>query len=185
MGEFTEIMQAIEAGDPQASDQLLPLVYDELRKLAGVYLEQEQPGQTLQATALVHEAYLRLTDGEEPASWNSRGHFFAAAAIAIRRILIENARRKRRSKHGGDLVKQSLASDLPVVHANFQEDLLDLHAALEKFAGVHPEAAQVVDLVYFCGLTLPQTAEVMAISPRTVSRHWEYARTWLLREMQG
>jgi RNA polymerase sigma factor (TIGR02999 family) len=183
MSEFTEIMQAIEAGDSQASDQLLPLVYDELRKLAASHLAKEQPGQTLQPTALVHEAYLRLTNGENPGTWNSQGHFFAAAATAIRRILVENARRKQSVKHGGAFTKQPLPDDLPLNSSVFQEDLLALDEALQKFADVHSQAAEVVQLLYFGGLTLPEAAQTLEISPRTVSRHWEYARTWLRREM--
>ena len=184
MSEFTEIMQGIEAGDPQAADRLLPIVYDELRKLAATQLSREQPGQTLQPTALVHEAYLRLTAGAEPTQWNNRGHFFAAAAIAIRRILIENARRKQSLKRGGGLQRHTLDIDPPALPQP-QEDLLVLDEALEKLATASPQAAQLVQLLYFAGLTLPEAAAALDISPRTAGRLWAYARAWLRREIEG
>jgi RNA polymerase sigma factor (TIGR02999 family) len=185
MSEFTEIMQSIEAGDPLAADRLLPLVYDELRKLAEVHLASEQPGQTLQPTALVHEAYLRLTGGPNPEQWNSRGHFFAAAAVAIRRILIENARRKRSLKRGGGFARQELHDDLPPSLPEPQEDLLALDDALRKLSGVHSQAAELVQLLYFAGLTLPESAQTLGISPRTAGRLWAFARAWLRREIEG
>ncbi len=185
MHEFTKILAAIEAGDSGAADQLLPLVYDELRKLAAVHLANEQPGQTLQPTALVHEAYLRLVGGATPAHWDGRGHFFAAAAVSIRRILIENARRKQSLKRGGGFQRQELADDLPPTLPEPQEDLLALDEALEKLAGVQPHAAELVQLLYFAGLTLPQASQTLDVSPRTASRLWAYARAWLRREIEG
>lgn len=184
MSELTEILRAIEAGNPVAADALLPLVYDELRKLAAARLANEQPGQTLQPTALVHEAYLRLVGGANPEQWNSRGHFFAAASIAIRRILIDNARRKQSLKRGADLVRQELdelADSLPEP----QEDILALDEALQKLSVVHPKAAELVQLIYFAGLTVPDAAQTLDISPRTAGRLWTYARAWLRREIEG
>jgi RNA polymerase sigma factor (TIGR02999 family) len=185
MSEFTEIMQAIEAGDPQAADRLLPLVYDELRRLAATHLASEQPGQTLQPTALVHEAYLRLIGGANPEQWNGRGHFFGAAAVAIRRILIENARRKQSQKRGGGFMRHELHDDLPPSLPEPQEDLLALDEALQKLAGVHSQAAELVQLLYFGGLTLPEAAETLDVSPRTAGRLWAFARAWLRREIEG
>jgi RNA polymerase sigma factor (TIGR02999 family) len=184
MSEFTKIMQAIEAGDPQAAEQLLPLVYDELRQLAAAHLANEQPGQTLQPTALVHEAYLRLVGGANHEQWNSRGHFFAAAGIAIRRILIDNARRKRSQKRGGALVRRTLDEVQPCLPEP-HEDLLALDEALQKLATVHPQAAELVQLLYFAGLTLPEAAATLSVSPRTAGRLWTYARAWLRREIEG
>jgi RNA polymerase sigma factor (TIGR02999 family) len=184
MSEVTEIIRAIEAGDLQAADRLLPLVYDELRKLAAVHLAKEQPGQTLQPTALVHEAYLRLVGGTNPEQWNSRGHFFAAAGIAIRRILIDNARRKQSVKHGGGFARRQL-DEQPLCLPEPQEDLLALDEALQKLATVHPQAADLVQLLYFAGLTLPDAARTLHISPRTAGRLWAYARAWLRREIEG
>lgn len=185
MSEFTEIMRAVEAGDPLAADRLLPLVYNELRKLAAAHLASEQPGQTLQPTALVHEAYLRLVGGSNPVQWNSRGHFFGAAAIAIRRILVENARRKRSLKRGGGLSRQPLADDLPLALPEPREDLLALNEALDKLAASHRQAADLVQLHYFAGLTLPEAADALGIGSRTARRLWSLARAWLRREMQG
>lgn len=185
MSEFTEIMHAIEAADPLAADRLLPLVYDELRRLAAAHLAGEQPGQTLQPTALVHEAYLRLLEGENPMQWNSRGHFFGAAAIAIRRILIDNARRKRSLKGGGVFSRQPLDDELPLALPEPREDLLALDEALRKFAGVHAQAAELVQLLYFGGLTLTQASDSVGVSPRTAGRLWAYARAWLRREIEG
>ncbi len=185
MSEFTRIMQAIEDGDPQVADRLLPLVYDELRKLAAAHLADEQPGQTLQPTALVHEAYLRLLGGANPEQWSNRGHFFAAAAVAIRRILIDNARRKQSLKRGGRFARQELHDDLPPGLPEPREDLLALDEALQKLAGVHPQSAELVQLLYFAGLTLPEAAEALGVSPRTAGRLWAYARAWLRREIEG
>ena len=182
MNDVTRILTQIESGDPQAAAQLLPLVYDELRKLAASRLAAERPGQTLQATALVHEAYLRLVDTEQPQHWNSRGHFFAAAAEAMRRILVENARRKRSEKHGGGRLRVDLDDIAPAV-GNPDDDLVALNEALEKFEKVDPAKAQVVKLRYFAGLTVPQAAEVLGISASTVDNYWAYARAWLRIEL--
>jgi RNA polymerase sigma factor (TIGR02999 family) len=187
MTEVTRILSAIEQGNPHAAEQLLPLVYEELRKLAAQRIAQEKPGQTLQATALVHEAYLRLVlSGErsrrrprspEPKRWNTRGHFFAAAAEAMRRILIDNARRKRRSKHGGDRQRVDL-DDIPSTD-NPREDLLALDEALSKLAEEEPAKAELVKLRYFAGLSLEEAAACLGISPATAKRHWAVARAWL------
>ncbi len=184
MNEVTRILSAIEQGDSHAAAQLLPLVYDELRRLAAGKLAQEQPGQTLQATALVHEAYLRLVDTEKAQQWNSRGHFFAAAAEAMRRILVENARRKDSLKRGGGRERQALDEE-DLVATAVPDDLLALDEALEQLAVSDPQAAEVVKLRYFAGLTVPQTAEVLGISPRTVDSLWAFARAWLLRKIEG
>lgn len=184
MTELTRIIQAIETGDPLAADRLLPLVYEELRKLAAIHLANEQPGQTLQPTALVHEAYLRLVGGANPEHWNSRGHFFAAAAVAIRRILIDNARRKQSVKRGGGFVRKELEELSPCLPEP-QEDLLALDEALQKLEAVHPQSAELVQLLYFAGLTLPEAARTLDISPRTAGRLWAYARAWLRREIEG
>jgi len=185
MSEFTRIMGAIKAGDPRAAEQLLPLVYEELRKLAAAYLAKEQPGQTLQPTALVHEAYLRLLGGANPEVWDHQGHFFAAAAVAIRRILVENARRKGRQKRGGGLIRTGFDHDIAVTLPEPQEDLLALDDALQKLASVDPRAAELVQLLYFAGLTLPEAAQMLGISPRTASRSWAFARAWLRDEIEG
>jgi RNA polymerase sigma factor (TIGR02999 family) len=184
MSEVTRILSAIEEGDPSAAALLLPLVYDELRKLAAQRLAQEKPGQTLEATALVHEAYLRLVDGDQARHWNSRGHFFAAAAEAMRRILVESARRKKALKHGGDLSRRELDEERLTVPEP-REDLLALDAALNKLAAEHRQAADLVQLRYFAGLTLPEAAQALGISPRTAGRLWAYARAWLRREVEG
>ncbi len=184
MSDVTRILAQIEAGDAAAANELLPLVYDELRQLAAAQLASEQPGQTLQPTALVHEAYLRLVGGADSMPWNGRGHFFGAAAVAIRRILIDNARRKQSLKHGGGLVRQVWDDDVAAQLPEPREDLLALDAALEKLAAVEPNLAQLVQLLYFAGLTLPQAAEALDVSPRTVGRQWTYARAWLRREME-
>jgi RNA polymerase sigma factor (TIGR02999 family) len=178
MNDVTQILSRIETGDPTASEQLLPLVYDELRKLAASRLAHEKPGQTLQATALVHDAYLRLVDGESSQHWNSRGHFFAAAAEAMRRILVENARRKKRIKHGGnrprlDLDEACLVADGP------SDDLLALNEALESLAIESPAKADLVKLRFFAGLTIEETAAAMDISLATAKRYWTYSRAWL------
>lgn len=184
MSEVTEIMHAIEAGDPSAADRLLPLVYDELRKLAAAQLAREEPGQTLQPTVLVHEAYLRLVGGANPEHWNSRGHFFAAAAVAIRRILIDNARRKRSLKRGGPFVRQEL-DELPLALPEPREDVLALDEALRKLEVADPQAAKLVQLLYFAGLTLPEAARTLGVSPRTAGSLWAYARAWLRREIEA
>jgi RNA polymerase sigma factor (TIGR02999 family) len=184
MSEVTGILSAIAQGDPQAAEQLLPLVYDELRALAAQRLAQEKPGQTLQATALVHEAYLRLVDVRQAQHWNSRGHFFAAAAEAMRRILVESVRRKKRHKHGGDLerVEADLAS-LPTRMSS--DELLALDEALEKLRQQDPVKAQLVTLRYFGGMTIEQASEVLNISRVTAHRYWTYARAWLHQQIAG
>jgi len=184
MNEVTRILSAIEQGDPHAASQLLPLVYEELRKLAAQKLAQERPGQTLQATALVHEAYLRLLDCEQAQHWNSRGHFFAAAAEAMRRILVDQARRKHSRKHGGELVRQDLDA-LEVALPEVPEDLVALDEALNKLAALDKTAADLVQLRFFAGLPLPEVAQLLGISPRTADRLWAYARAWLHQEIQG
>jgi RNA polymerase sigma factor (TIGR02999 family) len=184
MSEVTRILSAIEHGDPSAAERLLPLVYDELRKLAAQRLAQERPGQTLEATALVHEAYLRLVDGDQARHWNSRGHFFAAAAEAMRRILVEGARRKARPKHGGGRRRRELHPDLAATPEP-DEDLLALDAALARLARTDSLKARLVELRYFAGMTGDQAAEVLGISPRTADRHWVFARAWLRREMDA
>src|SRR5437660_5523720 len=184
MSEVTRVLSAIEQGDPHAAQQLLPLVYEELRKLAAQKLAQEKPGQTLQATALVHEAYLRLVDTDKVSQWNSRGHFFAAAAEAMRRILVENARRKKRGKHGGgrERVEIDMAS-LPTRMGS--DELLVLDTALEKLKEQDPVKAQLVTLRYFGGMTIEQASEVLNISRVTAHRYWTYARAWLHQQITG
>jgi RNA polymerase sigma factor (TIGR02999 family) len=182
MSEVTRILSAIDHGDVHAAEQLLPLVYDELRKLAAQKLAQEKPGQTLQATALVHEAYLRLVDDRDR-KWNSRGHFFAAAALAMRRILVDSARRRRTLKRGGDLTCQDLDQACIAAPAP-QEDLLALDEALTRLAAIDQTAAAVVQLRYFAGLTLPETAQSLGVSARTAGRLWTFARAWLRREIE-
>jgi RNA polymerase sigma factor (TIGR02999 family) len=177
MSEVTRILSAIEQGDPHAADQLLPLVYDELRQLAAQKLSQELPGQTLDATALVHEAYLRLVDVEQVQQWNSRGHFFAACAEAMRRILIENARRKARQRHGGGRRRVSLG-ERPALERT-PEDLLSLDEALTGLAAEDPAAAQLVKLRVYAGFSVEQAADALAISRAQGYRHWNYARAWL------
>jgi RNA polymerase sigma factor (TIGR02999 family) len=182
MSDVTRILSAIDQGDPQAAEQLLPLVYDELRKLAAQHLAHEKPGQTLDATALVHEAYLRLVGPGEDQAWNSRGHFFAAAAEAMRRILVEKARRKQRLRHGGG--RQRLDLDkLDVTQEEKAEDLLALDEALEQLASEEATVAEVVKLRYFAGLTIEQTAAALDLSVRTTNRHWAYARAWLFQHL--
>jgi RNA polymerase sigma factor (TIGR02999 family) len=184
MADVTQILNAIENGDTQAAAQLLPLVYDELRMLASQKMANEKPGQTLTATALVHEAYLRLVPERPQAfGWANRRHFFLAAAEAMRRILVENARRKKRLKRGGGLVRQELDSSQIAV-PEVSDDLLNLDEALMKLAVVDPQAAQLVQLRYFGGLTIPQAAEMLDISTRTADTWWGYARAWLLAELR-
>jgi RNA polymerase sigma factor (TIGR02999 family) len=183
MADVTRILNAIEQGDVQAADDLLPVVYEELRLLAAQKMAHELPGQTLQATALVHEAYIRLV-GEEAQNWRSRGHFFTAAAEAMRRILIDNARRKKSLKHGGgrrriDLDKNSLKYD----DDSSVDDLIALDEALTQLSEEDKTKAEVVKLRYFAGMSVEQTAEILGISPTTAKRYWAYARAWLLREM--
>jgi RNA polymerase sigma factor (TIGR02999 family) len=184
MSEVTRILSAIEQGDPHAAERLLPLVYDELRKLAAQKLAQEKPGQTLEATALVHEAYLRLVDVDQAQHWSSRGHFFAAAAEAMRRILVENARRKRSRKRGGDQQRidlDLLAATSPPSH----DGLLDLDDALSQLSAADPQAAELVKLRYFTGLTVAEAAAILGVSPRTADFLWAYARAFLLRSLGG
>jgi RNA polymerase sigma factor (TIGR02999 family) len=180
MSDVTRILSQIEEGDPQAAEQLLPLVYDELRKLATIKLASEKTGQTLQATALVHEAYMRLVGDQNPQPWDGRGHFFSAAAEAMRRILVEAARKKQRLKHGGQHDRLTL-SDHPAPMPD--DNLIALDDALTQLAAEDPEAAQVVKLRYFAGLTIEQTAEALQLSVRTVNRHWAYARARLYEQL--
>jgi RNA polymerase sigma factor (TIGR02999 family) len=182
VSEVTQILSAIEEGDPRAAAQLLPLVYDELRKLAAQRLAREAPGHTLQATALVHEAYLRLVGHEEPRAYSDRGHFFAAAAASMRRILIDNARRKHTRKRGGGLRRQVLDE---VAAPETDDELLALDEALQRLAAKDPQKARLVELRYFAGLTGEQAAHVLGISPTTADRHWAYARAWLQAEVRG
>lgn len=182
--DVTRILERMVERDPTAAGQLLPLVYDELRKLAAAKLAKEKPGQTLQATALVHEAYLRLVGGAQAGmAWDGRGHFFAAAALAMRRILVGNARRKHRLRHGGDMARVELDDELGIAAPEFREDLLALDAALDKFKQVDGTAAELVQLRYFAGLTLAETAEMLNISTRSADRVWAYSKAWLHREM--
>jgi RNA polymerase sigma factor (TIGR02999 family) len=184
MNEVTRILSGIQHGDGDASAQLLPLVYEELRKLAAQRLGQEKPGQTLQATALVHEAYLRLVDAEQAQRWDSRGHFFVAAAEAMRRILIEKARRKQRVRHGGGRRRVELEDlSLTLNGDEDREELLSLDGALTALEAADLRAAQLVKLRFFAGLTIPQAAEALGISPRTAERDWIYARAWLHRAL--
>ena len=184
MIDVTHILLRMESGDLSAAVQLLPLVYEELRKLAAAKLAHEQPGQTLQATALVHEAYLRLVGGAQAGkAWDGRGHFFAAAAEAMRRILVDSARRKQRVRHGGELARGELDDELDIEAPEFREDLLALDAALDKLKQVDGTAAELVQLRYFAGLTLAEAAEMLDISSRSADRVWAYAKAWLHREM--
>jgi RNA polymerase sigma factor (TIGR02999 family) len=178
MSDVTRILSAIEQGDPHAAGQLLPLVYDELRKLAAQKLAHEKPGQTLDATALVHEAYLRLVDTDQAQRWNSRRHFFAAAAEAMRRILVEQARRKNRHKHGGGRRRVPLDEAEPAYDAAAAE-LLAIHEALDRLAAEDPEAAQLVQLRYFGGLSVEQAAETMGLPRSTAYVHWAFAKASL------
>ena len=189
MADVTKLLEAIEKGEPQAAEALLPLVYDELRKLARQKLRHEQPGQTLEATALVHEAYLRLVGREEAGdrsqgseNWDGRGHFFAAAAEAMRRILVESARRKRRLKRGGDVQREPV-DEQAIAAPQIDADLVELDVALDKLAAKDHRKAELVKLRYFAGLTIEQAAEALGISTTTADRDWTYARAWLFREM--
>ena len=182
MNDVTQILSAIQQGDTRAADQLFPLVYDALRQLAAAKLADEAPGQTLQATALVHEAYLKLVETQAQ-QWNSRGHFFAAAAEAMRRILVDRARKKHSVKHGGDRVREPL-DEASVMAPEVGEDLVALDVALERLAAEDAEAAELVKLRFFAGLTSAQAADALGISPRTADRAWTYARTFLLAELK-
>ena len=185
MSEITRMLSQIHQGDREAAARLLPLLYEKLRGLAAAKLAREQPGQTLQATALVHEAYLRLVGtGAEAQRWDNRRHFFVAAAESMRRILVENARRKRRLKHGGDFDRRELA-EIPVIEAEFREDLLALDDALTGLAKTNPQAAELIQLRYFAGMTIPEVSAAMELSERTAARLWTFAKAWLLREIQG
>jgi RNA polymerase sigma factor (TIGR02999 family) len=184
MTDVTRILSAIEQGDPHAAEQLLPQVYDELRKLAAQKLAGEKPGQTLQATALVHEAYLRLVDADTIQRWNNRGHFFAAAAEAMRRILVESARRRLRVKHGGGRERVELDSSA-IVAPEFDQNLIALDQALDRLANEDLLSAQLVKLRYFAGLTIPRAAEMLGVSPRQADFLWSFARAWLQREIEG
>jgi RNA polymerase sigma factor (TIGR02999 family) len=184
MSDVTHILNAIERGDPTAAEQLLPLVYNELRKLAAQRLAQEKPGQTLQATALVHEAYLRLVDAEKARGWDSRGHFFAAAAEAMRRILVENARRRKRQKRGGGRARAKLVeADLAVLDP--PDEVLAIDEALGRLAAEDPQAAALVKLRYFAGLSTEEAAQALGLSRATAYRHWAYARAWVRCEILG
>ena len=182
MPEVTQILTQIQQGNVAAASDLLPLVYAELRRLAHPRMRKEQPGQTLNPTALVHEAYIRLV-ADEAMNWDGRSHFFAAAAEAMRRILIENARRRMSLKRGGDMRKKALAEADAIIHFDDLDELLDLDAALTKLAVDEPELAKLVELRYFAGLTVEETAQSLGVSARTVKRNWAFARAWLGREM--
>jgi len=183
MSEVTRILSAIEQGDPQAAEQLLPLVYAELRRLATQKLAREKPGQTLDATALVHEAYVRLVDVENAQHWNSRGHFFAAAAEAMRRILVDQARQKQSQRRGGGRKRRPL-EQVEIAAAEPTQDMLALNEALERFEQIDPVKAELVKLRYFAGLSLLQAAEALGISRTTADRYWSYARAWLHAELK-
>jgi RNA polymerase sigma factor (TIGR02999 family) len=185
MSDVTRILSMIESGDQQATEELLPLVYDELRKLAAARMASEQPDHTLQATALVHEAYVRLVDTDKAQHWDSRGHFFSAAAEAMRRILVDNARRKDRPKHGGGLDRVELSESAMVAENLEGFELLDLNDALEALAARDPRKAELVKLRFFAGLSGKQAAQVLGIAESTVDLDWAYAKTWLRVEMSG
>jgi RNA polymerase sigma factor (TIGR02999 family) len=185
MNEVTQILSAIAQGQPQAAEQLLPLVYAELRKLAAAKLAQEKPGQTLQATALVHEAYLRLVNVEQVQQWDSRGHFFAAAAEAMRRILVENARRKSSLKRRGAGQRVELEEALPLATEEPVDDILALHEALDALAQEDCRKAELVKLRYFAGLSVQEAAELLGISRATADRYWAYAKVWLYCAISG
>jgi RNA polymerase sigma factor (TIGR02999 family) len=182
MSDVTQLLAEIESGDPSAAEQLLTLVYDELRRLAAQKLAQERPGQTLQATALVHEAFLRLFGSANQPSWESRNHFFGAAAEAMRRVLVEQARRKHRLKRGGDCQRVDL-DDMEIAIDGPREDIITLDEALAKLAELHPQKAEFVKLRYFAGLTVAEAAAALGISSSTADRYWAYARAWLYREV--
>lgn len=184
MSDATQLFQAIDDGNPRATDELLPLVYEELRKLAAAKLAQEKPGQTLQATALVHEAWLRLAGPDEQKRWNSRGHFFGAAAEAMRRILVDQARRKARVRHGGELEQVDL-EHVTIATGDSDSTVLAIHEAIEKLALESPQKAEIVKLRYFTGMEHAEIATVLGVAESTVQRHWAYARSWLYAELKG
>ncbi|MCR9293515.1 MAG: ECF-type sigma factor [bacterium] len=184
MSDPTQLLQAISDGDPRAAEQLLPLVYQELRKLAAAKLSQEKSGQTLQPTALVHEAYLRLIGPDDQVQWSGRGHFFAAAAEAMRRILVENARRKKSARHGGHLKRQQMF-DAKAIDQQPAQHLLDVNSALDKLLKEQPVVGNLVKLRFFAGLTNEQAALALDISPRTAKRYWVYAKAWLRHEIEA
>jgi RNA polymerase sigma factor (TIGR02999 family) len=184
MNEVTRILSAVEGGEPQAAEQLLPLVYDELRRLAAMRLAHEEPGQTLQATALVHEAYVRLVDTEKVQRWDSRGHFFAAAAEAMRRILVERARQHRRLRHGGGLRRLDLLDAEGTASPTDDEQILLLDESLTRLAAARPQAADLVKLRFFSGLTAEEAAPLVGLSPRSARRLWAFARAWLRRDIE-
>jgi RNA polymerase sigma factor (TIGR02999 family) len=182
MSDVTQLLHAIDAGDRKAADELLPLVYEELRKLAAAKMAQEKAGQTLQATALVHEAWLRLAGTEEQKGWNNRGHFFGAAAEAMRRILVDRARQKARVRHGGQLERVDLAH-VTIATGDTDDTVLAIHEALEKLARESPQKAEIVKLRYFAGMEHAEIAQVLGVAEPTVRRHWAYARSWLYAEL--
>jgi len=184
MSNVTQILSQIQQGDPRAAEQLLPLVYDELRRLAAVKLRQERPGQTLQATALVHEAYLRLLNVDQTQDWDSRGHFFAAAAEAMRRIMVDNARRKASLKRGGDLHRIEIP-EIAQLSEDKQIDLIALDEALSRLEALHPNNDEIVKLRFFAGLSLEDAAQAMGISRATAQRKWAFARAWLFGQVDG
>jgi RNA polymerase sigma factor (TIGR02999 family) len=184
MSDVTQILNAMEAGDPQAAQQLLPVVYQELRKLAAARLAQEKPGQTLQATALVHEAYVRLVGSENSSKWNSRHHFFGAAAEAMRRILVERARHNQRLRHGGELQRQNFAEADLVANPRV-DDIFKVDLALDELAALDPRAAELVKLRFFVGMSNAEAAIAMDLSTRTVERIWVYAKAWLREELSS
>ncbi len=183
MNDVTRILSGIEQGDPTAADKLLPLVYDELRRLAAAKMAREKPGQTLQPTVLVHEAYLRLVDVDKTQKWNGRGHFFGAAAEAMRRILVENARRKQSAKHGGGGRRISLDEANPA--ESTRDDLLAVDEALSRLEELWPEKAKLVKLRYFAGLTILEASEALGVSHATAERHWTFARAWLYSQLRN
>jgi RNA polymerase sigma factor (TIGR02999 family) len=188
MSDATQILRRLERDDPRTAEQLLPLVYDELRRLAAAKLDHEKPGQTIQATALVHEAYLRLVDTGSAQDWNGRGHFFAAAAEAMRRILVERARHKRSLKAGGDLQRQDVTdieADIEPAALGPNVDLLALDEVLEKLEKQAPRKAELIKLRFFAGLTIEQAARALGVSPSTADNDWAYARCWLRVEIQA
>ena len=184
LSDVTRILSEIRRGNRSATSELMPLVYSELRRLAGHKMRQEVPGQTLQPTALVHEAYLRLM-GDTAVEWDGKSHFFAAAAEAMRRILIENARRRKSAKHGGEAARYEISDGDAIVDADNLDDLLDLDDALTKLAAEEPELAKLVELRFFAGLTIEESAQALDVSPRTVTRNWAFVRAWLGRELKA
>jgi RNA polymerase sigma factor (TIGR02999 family) len=185
MSDITQILSRIQEGDKAAAGELLPLVYEGLRRLASQKMSHEAPGQTMQATALVHEAYIRLVGKDDDGPlWDNRGHFYAAAAEAMRRILVENARRKRRLKRGAEFSRREL-DEIPIIETDFREDLIELDEALVRLAAVDETAARLVHLRYFAGMSIPEAAPLLGISPRTADRLWAYARAWLRKEIEG